>query len=387
MISQLYGGGGNAGATYHNDFVELYNRGTTAVDIWRLVAAVRVGDGQRLGFEHAAARRHDRARRVSTSSRSARAAQTAPPLPPANISGLINMSGTSGKIALVNSFDGLVGNCPIGDAHLMDFVGYGSADCREGTTTAPAPQQHDVDLPRWATAPRDTDSNGSDFVTGAPAPAPHRAHRRARAAGAEHRSAHERLERAARRDDPVTFTEAVDVFGAWFDITCAISGQHNSATFAGGGQNHYITPNVNFVAGEQCTVTIFKDQMSRSGSGRCRAEHRHAAGELRLVVHGRDRHRAALPAERASDDGQSERRHRQPRSAEQLPDGEAGVRPVVQPGPRPSELGELASVRRMDRHADAGGHVPSRPGGAARLVSRAVVRFRRQRLRSRPHGA
>ena len=59
----------------------------------------------------------------------------------------------------------------------------------------------------------------------------------------------------------VTFTEPVDVIGAWFDITCASSGQHNSATFAGGGQNHYITPNVDFVAGEQCTVTIFKDQI------------------------------------------------------------------------------------------------------------------------------
>ena len=50
----------------------------------------------------------------------------AQPLPPANIAGQINMSGTNGKIALVDSFDGLVGNCPTGDPHVMDFVGYGS---------------------------------------------------------------------------------------------------------------------------------------------------------------------------------------------------------------------------------------------------------------------
>ena len=56
----------------------------------------------------------------------------------------------------------------------------------------------------------------------------------------------------------ITFTEAVDVDPGWFDITCATSGQHDDATFAGEGQTHYITPNVNFVAGEQCTVTIFK---------------------------------------------------------------------------------------------------------------------------------
>ena len=27
VISQVYGGGGNAGATYTNDFIELFNRG------------------------------------------------------------------------------------------------------------------------------------------------------------------------------------------------------------------------------------------------------------------------------------------------------------------------------------------------------------------------
>ena len=60
----------------------------------------------------------------------------------------------------------------------------------------------------------------------------------------------------------VTFTEPVDVVGSWFDITCP-SGQHNDATFAvtDGSRTHVITPNLNFVAGEQCTVTIFKDQI------------------------------------------------------------------------------------------------------------------------------
>ena len=31
MISQVYGGGGNSGATYTHDFVELYNNGKLAV--------------------------------------------------------------------------------------------------------------------------------------------------------------------------------------------------------------------------------------------------------------------------------------------------------------------------------------------------------------------
>ena len=33
VISQVYGGGGNTGAPYQNDFVELFNRGTTTVSL------------------------------------------------------------------------------------------------------------------------------------------------------------------------------------------------------------------------------------------------------------------------------------------------------------------------------------------------------------------
>jgi DNA/RNA endonuclease G (NUC1) len=61
----------------------------------------------------------------------------------------------------------------------------------------------------------------------------------------------------------VTFTEPVDVVPAWFTLTCASSGTHHSATFAigFGGRDHYITPNDNFIAGEQCTVTILKNHI------------------------------------------------------------------------------------------------------------------------------
>ena len=170
------------------------------------------------------------------------------------------MSGTSGKVALVDSFDGLIGNCPIGDPHVMDLVGYGSADCREGPTTAPSPGNTTA-LFRLGGGSTDTDRNGSDFVTGTPAPrrtapivelGPLVLATDPRPAGAN-----------APRDATieVIFTEPVDVVGAWFDISCSISGQHDSATFAGGGQFQYITPNVNFLPGEQCTVTLFKDQI------------------------------------------------------------------------------------------------------------------------------
>src|SRR5438046_9649459 len=33
VISQVYGGGGNTGATFKNDFIELFNRGASAVNV------------------------------------------------------------------------------------------------------------------------------------------------------------------------------------------------------------------------------------------------------------------------------------------------------------------------------------------------------------------
>ena len=259
VISQLYGGGGNPGATHQNDYIELYNRGTAPVDIggWSLQYASATGSGwdfnrQPLGGTIAPGEYY----LVALASNGTEGAE----LPPANISGLINMSGTNGKVALVNSFEPLTGNCPTADPHLMDFVGYGSADCREGTTTAPAPSTTTA-IFRLGGGSTDTDRNGSDFTASAPTP------RRTApivelgplVLGTDPSTNRLNAPRDATLE--IIFTEPVDVFGAWFDITCAASGAHTSATFAGGGQRHYITPNVTFQPGEQCTVTIFKDQV------------------------------------------------------------------------------------------------------------------------------
>src|SRR2546428_5038405 len=45
VISQLYGGGGNTGATWKNDFVELYNRGSAVVSVdgWSIQYASATG--------------------------------------------------------------------------------------------------------------------------------------------------------------------------------------------------------------------------------------------------------------------------------------------------------------------------------------------------------
>src|SRR5690606_21369747 len=45
VISQVYGGGGNTGATLKSDFIELHNNGTSAVDLngWTIQYAASAG--------------------------------------------------------------------------------------------------------------------------------------------------------------------------------------------------------------------------------------------------------------------------------------------------------------------------------------------------------
>ena len=47
VISQVYGAGSNSGAAYQNDFVELFNRGTTPVSLagWTIQYASATGTG------------------------------------------------------------------------------------------------------------------------------------------------------------------------------------------------------------------------------------------------------------------------------------------------------------------------------------------------------
>ena len=45
VISQVYGGGGNTGSTYTHDFIELFNAGSSAIDLtgWSVQYASNTG--------------------------------------------------------------------------------------------------------------------------------------------------------------------------------------------------------------------------------------------------------------------------------------------------------------------------------------------------------
>ncbi|HEY0726424.1 MAG TPA: DNA/RNA non-specific endonuclease, partial [Pyrinomonadaceae bacterium] len=249
---------GNSGATFTNDYIEIYNPTGISFNLagWSLQYASATGTSwtnkQPLGGTIAPGEYF----LVELASGGANGAPLSV-LP--NISGDINMSATTGKIALVSNSISLSGSCPNGvDPDIVDFVGYGtSASCFDGGARAPAPSNTSAVF-RKLNGAQDTNQNGNDFQTATPNP------RRTApivelgpwVAGTDPIS--DGFNAPYDATVTVDFSEPVDVTGAWFDITCTVSGSHNNATVASfnSSKGYHITPNSGFQFGEQCTVTI-----------------------------------------------------------------------------------------------------------------------------------
>jgi len=164
VISQIYGGGGNSGATLRNDYVELFNRGRTAVFM----------NGWTVQHTSAAGSTWDRVPLSGTIQpgqyfllqlAQGNAGTAALPTPDAT-SG-VNISATSAKIVLVNNSVALTGSVPTG-SQILDFVGYGTANTTEGRS---APElTNTTALFRRSGGCTDTGDNRADFITGPPAP-------------------------------------------------------------------------------------------------------------------------------------------------------------------------------------------------------------------------
>lgn len=165
VISQVYGGGGNSGATLKNDFIELFNRGSVSVSVsgWSVQYASSTGTSWQKTNLPA----------VSIPAGGYLLVQEAPGtggttnLPAPDVSATIAMSATAGKVALVNSSAALSGACPT--PGVVDFVGFGAANCSEGSGPTATLSNTTAAL-RKANGCTDTDSNSTDFSTGAPNP-------------------------------------------------------------------------------------------------------------------------------------------------------------------------------------------------------------------------
>ena len=176
VISQVYGGGGNSGATYTHDFIELFNRGTTSQNLtgWSVqytsdtgttwtnktdLPNVTLQPGQYYLIQEATN------------------AAVGIALPTPDLNGIssasttatgINLSGTKGKVVLASSTTFVTGANPI-DSQVVDKVGFGStATGFEGAPTASL--SNSTSATRLNGGCTDNNNNSTDFTIGAPSP-------------------------------------------------------------------------------------------------------------------------------------------------------------------------------------------------------------------------
>lgn len=166
VISQVYGGGGNSGTTFKNDYVELFNAGKTAQNLstWSVQYASATGNFNAPTKANIGNVTLQPGRYLLV--KLAAGGGGTQDVPFDVDGGNINMSGTSGKVALVSSTEALVSNFT--SPALVDLVAFGSGAPAEGSpisgvtaTTAAI---------RKGNGCTDTNSNSADFTVGTPLP-------------------------------------------------------------------------------------------------------------------------------------------------------------------------------------------------------------------------
>jgi len=168
VVSQVFAGGGNAGASFTNDYVELFNRGNSTVDLsgWTVQYATAAGTSWAPtaltgtvppGGHHLV----QLAGGVSGS-----------PLPGPDSTGTTNLSTAGGKLALVHDTAPLTCGASVGScsavAAVHDLLGYGMATDYEGA--AASALTNSTAAVRADGGCTDTDANASDFTAAAAVP-------------------------------------------------------------------------------------------------------------------------------------------------------------------------------------------------------------------------
>jgi predicted extracellular nuclease len=185
VISQVYGGGGNSGGVYTNDFVELFNRGTTTVSLagWSVQYASATGTGN---FGSSTTMITPLSGSLTPGQyllvQEAAGANVFAPLPTPDVTDTspIAIAATGGKVALVNTTTPL--GCNGGStacstaalATIIDLIGWDGANFYEttgviGTGPAPATTNSTAVL-RNLGGCMDTDNNAANFFVGVPNP-------------------------------------------------------------------------------------------------------------------------------------------------------------------------------------------------------------------------
>jgi len=167
VISQVYGGGGNAGSRFRNDFIELFNRGDAPVDISSWSVQYASSSGSTWQVTNLSGTLAPGQYFLVQQSQGAAGTEN---LPTPDVSGQVNMSATAGKVALVNNRTQIASGTTCTTVGILDFVGFGTGtNCFEG----PAPTallSNTTAAVRKDNGCTDDGRNNTDFAVQPPAP-------------------------------------------------------------------------------------------------------------------------------------------------------------------------------------------------------------------------
>jgi predicted extracellular nuclease len=165
VINEVYGGGGNGGATLTNDFIELENRGTAPVDLASY--SVQYHSKSATGTWQLTALTGTLAPGARYLVAEGKGAGGTAPLPTPDVVGTIAMSATDGTVALVDGQAALTcADSAACAAASVDLVGFGAAALSEGSPASGASNADSVQR----TPASDTDANSVDFSFATPTP-------------------------------------------------------------------------------------------------------------------------------------------------------------------------------------------------------------------------
>ncbi|MEU9708896.1 endonuclease/exonuclease/phosphatase family protein [Streptomyces sp. NPDC047967] len=171
VISEVYGGGGNSGATLTRDFVELANAGSASFEVDGLSVQYLPGSPSAGSLWQVSPLSGAIAPGGRYLVAQATGAGGTVALPAPDATGTVAMGAGSGTVALVSGTSPLTcktaADCAA-DTRIVDLVGYGSAVVREGS--GPAPGASATASVARAASLADTDDNAADLAAGAPTP-------------------------------------------------------------------------------------------------------------------------------------------------------------------------------------------------------------------------
>ncbi len=169
VVNEVYGGGGNSGATFKNDFIELRNIGTSTVDVSGY--SVQYNSATGTGAFQVTNLSGRLPAGASYLVQEGAGAGGTTDLPTPDATGSINLSGTTGRVALVSNQSALscsAGTCATAPG-VVDFVGWGSGTVSDFEGAKGPASTNTTSITRDSSG-RDTDDNAADFTAHAPDP-------------------------------------------------------------------------------------------------------------------------------------------------------------------------------------------------------------------------